>query len=212
EADYRMALDLNPNSAAAHHWYARHLAEIGRSEEAVREIDSAQKLDPLSPVIRATKAKILFVARRYNEAIEQGQAALDLEPNFAPAFSITSQALVHLRRFSAAVAASKRYVELSGDTGWAKLELAYAYTVAGNKAESDGLVNEATTGRTDFSPYDMAIIHSAQHDTNGAVQWLEKAIQNRSVDVVWIRVDPRLDGVRSEPAFQKVVAQMIPRR
>src|SRR5207249_9507829 len=108
EADYRKALDLNPNSAAAHHWYARHLAEIGRSEEALRQVEAAQKLDPLSPVIRVTKAKILFVARRYGEAIEQGQAALDLEPSFASAFSITSQALVHLGRFSAAIEASKK--------------------------------------------------------------------------------------------------------
>jgi TolB-like protein/Flp pilus assembly protein TadD len=212
EADYRKALDLNPNSAAAHHWYARHLAEIGRSEEALRQVEAAQKLDPLSPVIRVTKAKILFVARRYDEAIEQGQAALDLEPSFTSAFSITSQALVHLGRFSAAIEASKKYVDLSGGTGWAKLELAYAYSVAGNKAESDRIVKEATTLRTDFSPYDMATIHSAQHDIAGALEWLEKAIEQRSVDVVWIRVDPRLDNVRSAPHFRELLERMVPRR
>jgi serine/threonine protein kinase/Flp pilus assembly protein TadD len=212
EVDYRRALDLNPNSAAAHQWYARHLAEIGRSDEALHEIDAAQKLDPLSPVIRVTKAKILFVAHRYDEAIEECQAALDLEPTFASAFSMLGQASAHIGRFAAAIEAAKKYVELSGGTGWAKLELAYAYAIAGKKAESDRLVNEATTGRTDFSPYDMATIHSAQHDADGAVQWLEKAIEQRSVDVVWIRVDPRLDGARADPAFQRVVAQMVPRR
>jgi serine/threonine-protein kinase len=212
EADYRKALDLNPNSAAAHHWYARHLAEIGRSEEALREIEAAQKLDPLSPAIRVAKAKILFVAHRYDQAVEQCRAALDLDPNFASAFSLLGQAYAHLGRFSAAIEASKKYVELSAATGWAKLELAYAYSVAGNKAASDNVVTEATTGRTDFSPYDMATIYSAQHDVTGALQWLEKAIQQRSVDVVWIRVDPRLKGVRSDPAFQRVVAQMVPRR
>src|SRR5207249_12207368 len=145
-------------------------------------------------------------------AIEQGQAALDLEPSFASAFSITSQALVHLGRFSAAIEASKKYVDLSGETGWAKLELAYAYSVAGNKTESDGIVKEATTLRTDFSPYDMATIHSAQHDIPGALQWLDKAIRQRSVDVVWIRVDPRLDGVRRDPGFRAVLGQLVPRR
>ena len=212
EADYRKALDLDPNNVAAHHWYARHLAEVGRSDEALGEIDAAQKLDPLSPVIRVTKAKILFVARRYDEAVEECQAALDLEPTFAPAFSMLGQAFAHSGRFAAAIEAAKRYVELSGGTGWAKLELAYTYAIAGKKAESDRLVNEATTGRTDFSPYDMATIHSAQHDAAGAMQWLQKAIEQRSVDVVWIRVDPRLDGARADPAFQRVVAQMVPRR
>jgi serine/threonine-protein kinase len=212
EGDYRKALDLNPNSAAAHHWYARHLAEIGRSDEALREIEAAQKLDPLSPVIRATKAKILFVAHRYDQAAEECRAALDLDPNFAPAFSLLGQAYAHLGRLSAATEASKKYVELSGGTGWAKLELAYTYSVAGNKPEADRIVNETTTGRQDFSPYDMATIHSAQHDTAGALQWLEKAIQQRSVDVVWIRVDPRLDAVRSDPQFRRVLAHMVPRR
>jgi eukaryotic-like serine/threonine-protein kinase len=212
EADYRKALDLNPNSAAAHHWYARHLAEIGRSGEALREIEAAQKLDPLSPVIRATKAKILFVARRYDQAVEECRAALDLEPNFASAFSLLGQAYAHLGRFSAAIEASNKYVELSGGTGWAKLELAYAHSLAANKAESDRIVRQATTGRTDFSPYDMATIRSAQHDSATALQWLEKAIQQRSVDVVWIRVDPRLDDVRSDPQFRRVLAHMVPRR
>ena len=210
--DYRKALDLNPNSAAAHHWYARHLAEIGRSDEALREVKAAQKLDPLSPVIRVTKAKILFVTRRYDEAVEECQGALQLEPGFASAFSILGQAYAHLGRFPAAIEASKRYVELSASTGWAKLELAYAYAISGNKADSDRMVNQATTLRTDFSPYDMATIRSAQHDIAGALQWLEKAIEQRSVDVVWIRVDPRLDGVRSDPRFQTVLARMVPRR
>ena len=212
EADYRKALDLNPNNAAAHHWYARHLAEIGRSDEALREIDAAQRLDPLSAVIHVTKAKILFVAHRYDEAVGECQAALDLEPSFAPAFSMLGQVSAHLGRFSAAIEAAKKYVEVSGGTGWAKLELAYAYSVAGNKAESDRIVKEATTLRTDFSPYDMATIQSAQHDIPGVLRWLDRAIQQRSVDVVWIRVDPRLDGVRRDPGFRAVLERLVPRR
>jgi TolB-like protein len=212
EVDYRRALDLDPNSVAAHHWYARHLAEIGRSDEAWREIEAAQRLDPLSPVIRVTKAKILFVTRHYHEALDSALQSLELEPSFASAFSILGQAYAHLGRFPEAIEASKKYVELSSGTGWAKLELAYAYAVAGNKAESDRIVNEATTQRADFSPYDMATIRSAQHDSSGALPWLVRAIDQRSVDVIWIRVDPRLDNVRSDPRFREVLGRMVPRR
>jgi TolB-like protein/Tfp pilus assembly protein PilF len=212
ESDYRKALELNSNSANAHHWYARHLAEIGRSEEAMREIEAAEKLDPLSPFIRTSKAKILCAARRYDEAIEQCRRALDLEGNFAGSFSILAQAYVHRQQYEEGIEAAKTYVELSNGSGWAKLELAYAYAVAGNKAESDRIVNEVTSQGEPFSPYDMATICAVWRDPEGALRWLEKAIEQRSVDVIWIRVDPRLDPVRSDPRFREVLARLAPRR
>jgi adenylate cyclase len=210
EPDYRKAIELNSNSANAHHWYARHLAELGRSGEAMREIDAAEKLDALSPVIRTEKAKILYMAHRYNEAIDQCHRALELESNFARSFSILAQASVHHQQYPQGIEAAKKYVELSGGTGWAKLELAYAYAVAGNKAASDQIVNEVTTQPGPFSPYDMATICAVWRDPDGAFHWLEKAIEQRSVDVIWIRVDPRLDNVRSNPRFAEVLARLAP--
>jgi len=102
-------------------------------------------------------------------------------------------------------------VELSNKSGWAKLELAYAYAVAGNKAESDRVVNEVTLRPDPFSPYDMATICAVWRDTSGAFRWLEKAIEQRSVDVIWIRVDPRLDRLRSDSRFAEVLARLVPR-
>ena len=87
EADFQKALELNSNSAIAHHWYARYLAQIGRFEEALKEISAAEKLDPLSPVILTSKAKIFCFAHRYQEAIAYCRKAIDLEGNFGPAFS-----------------------------------------------------------------------------------------------------------------------------
>ena len=212
EVDVQKAIALNSNSAAAHHWYARHLAEVGRFEEAQREVAAAQKLDPLSPMIRVTKAKIFFLARQYAEAIPPCQAALELEPNYATAFSILGQAHAHLGDHARSIEAAQKYVDLSQGSGWAKLELAYAYAVAGNRTESDRIVQEVTTRTGEFSPYDMAAICSAWYDADGALRWLEKAIAQRSVDVISIRVDPRLDNVRSDARFQEVLARMTPRR
>jgi hypothetical protein len=92
------------------------------------------------------------------------------------------------------------------------LELAYAYAATGNKAESDRIVNEVTSQSGPFSPYDMATICAALRDSNGAMTWLEKAIERRSVDVIWIRVDPRLDPARSDPRFTDVLTHLAPRR
>ena len=139
--------------------------------------------------------------QRYDEAIDQCRRAIDLQAISASAFSILAQAYVHAQTYPEGIEAAKKYVELSNGSGWAKLELAYAYAVTGNKAESDRIVNEVTSQSGPFSPYDMATICAAWHDTNGAFHWLEKAIEQRSVDVIWIRVDPRLDNIRYEPAF-----------
>ena len=211
EPDYRKAIELNPNNANAHHWYARHLAQIGRSDEALGEIEAAEKLDPLSPFIRTSKGKILSTARRYNEAIDQCRRALDLESDFAGALSTLAQAYLHNRQYPEGIEAAKKYVEHSKGSGWAKLELAYAYAVASNKAESDRIVNEVTSQPGPFSPYDMATICGALGDADGVFRWLGKAIEQRSVDVIWMRVDPRLDPVRSDPRFTEVMARLVPR-
>ena len=203
EADFRKALALDPNSAAAHHWYARHLAEIGRTDEALTEILAAHKLDPLSPTILVSKAKILFVARRYEEALEPCRKALELEPDFAFAYSLLAQAQSHRGEHDQAIETAKKFVELSHESGWSQLELAYAYANAGRSDASEQIINEVTTRNLPFSPYDMATIYAARRDITAALHWLETSIAQRPVDAIWMRVDPRLDNVRNDPGFQK---------
>jgi len=212
EADFRKALELNSNSAIAHFWYARNLAQIGRFDEALTENSAAAKLDPLAAVILTSRGRILFGAHRYQDAIASCLKAIDLEGNFGQAFQVLAQAYLHNKQYPEGIEAAKKYVHLSSGSGWAKLELAYAYAIAGNKAESDRIVNEVTSQAEPFSPYDMATICAVWRDMDGALRWLEKAIEQRSVDVIWIRVDPRLDPVRSEPRFASVLARLAPRR
>ena len=211
EGDFQKALALNPNSAAAHHWYAHHLEQTGRTDEALREIDAALKNDPLSPTIRVAKGKILFDAHRYREAVESSKTALELESNFASAYQVLAQAHAHLGEVANALEAANKYVEISQRSGWALLELAYVYAVAGNREESDRIVNEVTAHPGEFSPYDMATIRAAWHDPDGAIPWLEKAIAARTVDVILIRVDPRLDNIRSDARFKELLARVAPR-
>ncbi|MBA2271256.1 MAG: tetratricopeptide repeat protein [Chthoniobacterales bacterium] len=211
EADYRKALSLDANNAAAHHWFARHQAQLGNFHEALKLIDRAQMLDPVAPLIRVTRAKILFMARRYGEAVTPCSEALELEPAFAAAFSTLGMARVQQGDHAGGIAAAEKYVEISEGSGWAQLELAYAYAVAGRRAESERIVADVEAASLPFSPYDRATIYAALRDTERAVEWLAKAIDQRSVDVVWIRVDPRLDNVRSEAAFQKVLNRLVPR-
>ena len=212
ETDYQKAIALNPNSAVAHHWYALHLGELGRVEEALREIALAEKQDPLAPIIRAAKAKILCVARRFDQAIEQSHKALDLEKDFIPAVAVLANAHSFQKQHNESIATAKKFVALCGGDIGAKLELAYAYAAAGNQTEAEAIVREASAQPGKFSPYGMATIRSASHDNAGALQWLDTAIKERSVDAVWMRVDPRLDNVRSDARFADLLSRMQPRR
>ena len=210
EASYRKALQLSPNSARARHWYALHLAELGRYDEALAEIEIAKQHDPLAPIIRAAKGKILFVARRYDEAIEQCRQALDLEPNFAPAFSVMGQVYTSQGKFSEAVDSMMKYVELAGG-GESNLELAYAYAAAGGRTAAEEAIRKASEAET-VGPYDRATICAAAGDELGALHWLGEAINSRSIAVVWARVDPRLDNVRRHPQFRALLSRITRRK
>jgi TolB-like protein/Tfp pilus assembly protein PilF len=209
EEDFLKAIELNPNNAAARHWYAMSLAELGRFEEALGQILAAQKQDPLSPIIRAARAKIHFVARQHDEAINQCRAAFDLEANFGPALYILAQTYASQHRFPEAVEAAKKYAELSGDSE-TNLILAYVYAAAGMKSEAETIVRAATLPKNDFSRYEMATVCAASHDVNGALEWLHKAIERRSQLAAWLRVDPRLDNVRSDPRYQELLSKLVP--
>jgi len=203
EADYKKAIELNPNSATAHHWYALQLAQLGRTDGALEEITAAQKHDPLSPIIRAARARILLVGRRFRDAVVQCQKALELEVNFAPAYSVLAQAYAFQPQYPEALEAAKKYVELSGGGDQERLELVYVQALAGQRDEAHRIVQDLEERGETFSPYDMAAIYIALGEDRGAVNWLQKAIDDRAIDVEWVRVDPRVDPLRSEPTFSR---------
>ena len=206
EADYKRAIELNPNNATAYHWYALQLAQLGRIDEALQEIIAAQKHDPLSPIIRAARARILLVGRRFRDAVVQCQKALDLEANFAPAYSVLAQAYAFQQRYPEAIEAAKKYVELSGGGDQERLELVYVQALAGQREGARKAVDEVRDRGETFSPYDMAAISVALDDRPEALRWLEKAIKQHSIDVEWVAVDPRMDGIRRESRFRQLLA------
>jgi serine/threonine protein kinase/Tfp pilus assembly protein PilF len=205
--EFRKAIELNPNSAKAHHWYAFHLSQLGRSDDALREINAAQKQDPLSPIIYVAKGKILWIAHRNDEAIEQCRKALDLEPTFAPAFFIMAHTYTEGRQYVKAIDAARKYVEITGNNP-PDLVLAYAYAAAGNKDGSAKIVHQQIA-HPGYSFYDLATIYAAWHNTADALQSLESAIDERSLEIAWIRVDPRIDKLRTEPRFRSLEMRVI---
>ena len=210
DVEYRKAIELNPNDVTARHWYALHLAELGRFDEALGQIDAALRLDPLSPIIRAAKAKILFVAHRYDQALEQCRAALDLEPNFAPALIMTGRIYTAQGKFREATHVITNYIGVSRED--TSLALAYVYAAAGEKEKAGQIVRKVTSSPDSLSTsYGLAAVCAAGHDGSSALRWLETALDHDSISMVWARVDPRLDNIRSNPRFRGIIARLVPR-
>jgi serine/threonine-protein kinase len=209
EQEFRRALALNPNYATAHHWYALHLAALGRSAEAIEHARRAQGLDPLSLVITANTGWCYFLARQYDLAIEQSRRALDLDPSFDSAYGYMGFAFVEKGMAKEALEAFRKAQELSGGSGYDS-ELAAAYAAFGQKKEALRMLAgfQARAGREPVSAYDVAMIYAGLGDKDMALTWLEKSYANRDARLVNVKAHPRFDSLHSEPRFAELLRRI----
>jgi serine/threonine-protein kinase len=204
EQEFKRAIALNPGYATARHWYGHHLMFVGRFDEAVAEMRRARELDPLSPIITTEVGYPRFFARQYDQAIDDYRRALDLNPTFFRAHWLLGQAYEQKRMFPEAVAALERAVELSNGNLVMTAALAHARALAGMRAEAEAIVDrlERVSRESYFSPYFLAEVHLALGHTGEALDWLDKAYAARDYFLRWLRIDPRLDPLRSQARFQ----------
>src|SRR5258708_30437616 len=130
EKEFRRAIELNPNYATAHHWYAEHLMWLGRFDEALSESERARQLDPLSLIIAADYGAILLFSRQYDGAIEQFRSVLRKDSNFGRA-SVIWAAYVEKGMFTQALAQIESWHRLNGEGPWYWAWQAYIYGRAG---------------------------------------------------------------------------------
>jgi tetratricopeptide (TPR) repeat protein len=211
EEEFRRAIALNPNYATAHHWYATRLAALGRMDEARAESKRAEELDPLSLIIRGNIAWMHIFARRPDDALEQLRPTLEMDPNFASTHWFMALAYLQKGMYPEAVDAAKRNVELMrGYNPGSEATLAYAYALAGNKAEARRLLEALKqTARQRYVPPDwIAIAYAGLDDRDQAFAWLEKAYQEHSTLLPFLKVYSLFDRLRDDPRFQDLVRRM----
>lgn len=200
EKEYRRAIELNPNYATAHQWYAEFLTAVGRFDEAEREGRKALQLDPMSPIINAVIAWNRTMARRYDGAIEQGLRTTQLFPEFMAGHAYLGLAYLESGRGKEAVASFERARELL-DIVVVRTWLARAHLAAGDRAEAERILRELEerANREYLPPYYMAALYAHLGDRTRALAELERAKAERTGAWVWMKVDPALDtllGVR----------------
>jgi serine/threonine-protein kinase len=210
EAEYRLALELNPGASDAHMAYGFFLAAMGRSAEALRETERALELDPISPVKITGVGDVLLLSRRYGEAEAQYRKALAMNPDFGYALWALGRALSGARKYAEAVATIEKAILRSGDSPDETAELARAYALAGRSTEARQILGRLSrvAERRYVAPATFAAIHAALDDKTRAFAWLERARAERDFLLVMLRADPMFDTLRDDPRFAPLLEQL----
>jgi TolB-like protein/DNA-binding winged helix-turn-helix (wHTH) protein/Flp pilus assembly protein TadD len=206
ETEFKRAIDLKPNFADAHHWYALCLMWMGRQAEARDEIQRARELDPLSLAINTNLAWILAVGRQYQQAIEQSRKTLEMDPNFALGRYRLGQTYVLAGKYSDAVVELNKALALSGSPR-VMAELGLAHALAGNRRQALkllGQLNEQSRHRH-ISAFNLAVIYGGLGDKRRALEWLEKAYEERSPSLNLLKLSPAFSSLRGDPRFVAMV-------
>jgi TolB-like protein/DNA-binding winged helix-turn-helix (wHTH) protein/Flp pilus assembly protein TadD len=207
EKEFRRAIELNPGYATAHHWYAWHLSEMGRSNEAITEMSKAENLDPLSLIINADMAEELLIAHLYDDSIQQSRKTTEMDPNFAVAHYDLGQALVQKHMYSEAITELKIARKLSGGSPICTSNLAYAYAVSGRRSEALEILNDMSKrSNNSSSAAEIALIYAGLGKKDEAMAWLEKAYSERFNPSILLR--PCFDPLRSDLHFQELVRRI----
>ncbi len=210
EKEFRRAIELNPNYANAHHWYALSLMWMGRLDEALNAIRQARAIDPLSLVINSNLGFILAAAHQYDQGIEQCRKTLEMDPNFAHARYRLGQIYVMKGMNQDAIVELKKAIALSGESPRAIAELGLAYARLGDTSEALKLlaVLKARSGLRYVSPFNIALIYGGLRDNRQALDWLEMASKERAPSLNFLRLSPAFESLHSEPRFAELVRRI----
>ena len=207
-AEFRRALDLNPNDPVSHQWYALYLLAAGHPQEAGREIETAHRLDPMSLAINTDVGLHHYYNGRYPEAVAQLRAVLAMKPDFLLAHFWLARTYLQMGRFDEAMAE----VEPWKGREWSVLVAArgFAYGFVGKADEARAVLGEMETlsKRRFVTAYGVALVHAGLRRNDEAFEWLEKAFEERSHWLVWLRLDPRWNNIRGDPRFDALVTRM----
>ena len=210
EKRFRQAIVLNPNYASAHHFYSILLMASGRQSEAVLEIRRAQELDPLSLIVNDVVGWIYYEGRQYDQAIQQYNKTLEMDPNYAPALLDLGTAQLRKGDYRNALASFERARAAGGENTVLISGMAQAYALSGNRSEALNLLKklESSSAQTFVSSWDLSFIYAALGEKKKAMELLRTAVDGHVGWVVRLGVDPAFETLRSEPQFQELVRRV----
>jgi eukaryotic-like serine/threonine-protein kinase len=210
EGEFKRAIELNPNYVLAHQWFGWYLVAMGRFDQAIAEVKRAQQLDPLSLEANSFLGVSLCFARRDEEAIEQLRKTIDMDPNYWFAYLWLGRAYEQKGELDKAIAAFQKAKPTEESNPELLAELGHAYAVSGQKGEAQKVLDQLNqhSKQSYFTPYFIATIFTGLGEKKQAFGWLERAYQERSAFLTWLKVDPNLDSLRPDPRFADLLQRV----
>lgn len=210
EREFQAALVLNPNNATAHQWYSQHLCVRGRWDQAIAEAKEAQLLDPLSPIVQENLARPYYYSHRFDDAIELSKKTLASHPDFSISHLRLGRAYAAKGMYAEAATEFQRFFDLTGGSTLAIASLANVRVRSGDRTGAERLLASlhATADAKPVPAYQFAIVYSGMGDVDQAMMWIEKAYEERSDFLLYMRNETIFDPLRSDPRFIELVLRI----
>ena len=210
EDEFKEAIRLDSKNATAHQWYASLLSATGRFERAIEETTRAQELDKTSLIVSSHFGLTYFFAGRFDDAIASCQKTIQLDPNFFVARRYLGLAYAQKKMYKQSLEQYDRAVAGSRNSTLMKVERASVLAMSGDteKAQAELREIQEIAKERYISSYHIATIYVALKDRDTAFEWLEKAFNERADWMVFLNVDPRWNGLKSDPRFAGLLRRM----
>jgi serine/threonine-protein kinase len=211
DREFRRALELGPNDANVHATYSRYLTTMTRKDDALREIRRAEELDPLSIPVKQYEATLLWICRQFDPSIAQSRGILSLDPGYYMSYSQMGSAMLGAHRDREALEALWQGWTLSAHRDPVALTwLAYAVGATGDRAKAEELLRqmEDLSKQRYVKKIYRALVYAGLGDLDQAFIWLDRAYDERDVQISFLQLDYRADRLRSDPRFDALMKRM----
>lgn len=210
EKEFKLALELNPNYATAHHWYSQWFLNMGRLEESLQMISRAAELDPISTAILKDQGLAFYYNRQYDEAIEMASKTLELDPNYAAAHRLLSLGYQGKGRFDEAIVENQEWGALTKNKVETAVTLAQLYAASGQTEDAKRLIHGVLRDQlvTDQIYRGLALVYAALGEIDMAFKYLEESYERREESLLNLKVDPKVDALRPDPRFTALLKKI----
>jgi len=208
--EFKQSLELSPAYPTANHWYAEYLMTMGRHEEAIAKMEQSQELDPLSLIINVAIRWARYHARHYEESIEQLRRTAELDPNYPVTHWFLGLVYRKTGHTDLAINEGEKGVTLSGGSPIIRTALGQTYGEAGKEKEARTVLVDLIelAKHKHVAPHFFAGVYVGLGEIDRAIDFLEKSFEEHSHWLIYLRMDPNMDGLRGEPRFEDLVRRV----
>jgi tetratricopeptide (TPR) repeat protein len=208
--EFKRSLELKPTYPTANHWYAEYLMTMGRHVDAIARMRNSQELDPLSLIINVAIGWASYMARQYDEAIEQLLRTVELDPNYPVTYWILGLLYRVTGRYELAITAGEKAVNLSAGSPLMRAALAHTYGKSRRAKDALQVLDDLTelAKRKYVAPHFFAGIHIGLGDNDRAMEYLEKSWEEHCHWLIYLHIDPSMDDLRSYPRLQDLLRRV----